>query len=840
MHEMSESENLKSYIVENFQLALDEGWIEAYYQPVIRTMTRKLCGFEALARWNDPDKGLLSPCVFIPVLEEHRLIQKLDCRILELVCRAYKEARAQNDPFVPVSFNLSRLDFNLRDIPAFIEKTVIAAGMPRELVNIEITESAVASDPDFMKQQVERIRSMGYQVWMDDFGSEYSSLNILKDFEFDELKIDMKFLSDSGRKSREIITAIVDMAKHIDMQTLAEGVETAEQASFLSNVGCEKLQGYFFGKPMPLEECLNTLEDQGIEMEPVGMRKYYDDLGAINFLDGSMISGITEAKDGLERSGVPFCILEMKGEDIDFLLTNESFRKEMRTIGIANLEETKARIRRDSSLAAQLRAIMNKARTSGEEEHLDMSYAGHFCTARMRCVATWKDGCALLASFRNLSNNPTMLKRQRLNEALQVFYTIYDRVDLIDIDQDNIQTLYNKNHIISSIEKDSFVETVNALADNFVYFEDRQRYREFADVKTVRKRLRNSENGYLSFRYRLRNLEGRFIWVVQIVVGMPSMGGNLILSLVRSTAVAGDADINNGTGMEQEISDIDSETLWQNLVLNADIGLFWKDKNRRFLGANQTFLDYYGIRDIRELVGKTDEEMGWHVDPGPFLEDELKILKNGEATSAVPGKCICKGSERDILASKMPLYRNGEISGLIGYFVDVTNQTSKAEHVEMMSYVDSMTELLNMRGLLEESIRYTEGFLFRKKDYALIYLDICRFRQYNEDYGREWANHLLIRVGDVIRQTLGVTGIAARTGGDQFAILRQFDKEEEVRELEQRLIRAILDIGTVDNMPCTPYVSSAYVIYSEGSGLEQMYAQAKEKVRNKKNKPKTS
>ncbi len=831
---MLNGENLSAYILENFQLALDEGWIEAFYQPVVRTLTRNLCGMEALARWRDPEKGLLSPSVFIPVLEQNRLIHKLDCRILELVCRQYHQAMKKKEAFVPVSFNLSRADFDLRDMPAFIDKTVIAAGLPRDMINIEITESAISVDPAFMKEQIDRIRTMGYQVWMDDFGSQYSSLNNLKEFDFDELKIDMKFLSDTGLKSREIISAVVDMAKHIRMQTLAEGVETGEQADFLYHIGCEKMQGYYFGKPLPYEECMEMLRENDIVPEAVSMRKYYDALGSVNVLNGAMLSGENAPSDGMERSGIPFCILEMRGEDASFLVTNQSFRKELKSVGIENVAEAKERILANSLLARQIRSIMGKARDSGRIETLDLNYQEHFCTVRMRRVGAWKDGCALLASFRNLSNNPLVLKQQKLNDAIQVFYTMYDRVDLIDVERDTIQTIYNKNHIIPTITGNSFRETAKAYVEDCVYQDDRERYRAFCDVSTVRQRFDASVRGYLSERYRVRAVDGRTLWVVQVILQMPSAGDNMVLSLVRSVLVSGDGEDASLPKQGAASSGADPGELWQNLLMNADIGLFWKDKDRRFLGANQTFLDYYGIRDVHELIGKNDEDMGWHVDPEAYKSDELRVLGKGEITSAVPGKCICRGRERDILATKMPLYQKGEITGLIGYFVDVTNQTTKAEHGEISTYIDSLTELLNMRGLLEESIRYTEGYLLRKKDYALLYLDIRHFRKFNQEYGREWSNHLLIRVAEEIRSALGVTGIAVRTGGDQFAILRQFDKEEEIRELEEKLERSILNIGTVDDMPCTPYVSCAYVIYSDGSGLEQMYSQAKEKVRAQK------
>ena len=232
-------------------------------QPVIKTSNGKLCGFEALARWIDPKYGMLSPDNFVGALEDSHQIYKLDSYMIKQICMKLKDRLDNNKKVVPVSFNLSRLDFLNCDIFSIVNGIVSEYEIPKGYINIEITESIVASDP-VVYSEIRRFRQAGYAVWMDDFGSGYSSLNSLKDYEFDELKIDMDFLSSFTEKSKSIITCTVEMAKRIGIETLAEGVETDEQYTFLKNIGCEKVQGYLFGKPLPDDECLDNLVKKGI------------------------------------------------------------------------------------------------------------------------------------------------------------------------------------------------------------------------------------------------------------------------------------------------------------------------------------------------------------------------------------------------------------------------------------------------------------------------------------------------------------------------------------------------------------------------------------------------
>lgn len=312
---------LQNYVVNHVDEAIANGYIKIYYQPVVRTITETFCGMEALARWIDPQYGFLNPAVFIGALEDSRQIHKLDSHVIELVCKEMRAEIDQGHPVVPVSFNLSRLDFVGCDIFDVVERTLEKYSIDHELIRVEITESIMASDP-YVQREIERFRLAGYEVWMDDFGSGYSSLNTLKDYKFDELKIDMAFLSNLNEVSRIIISSMVRMSKHLGLKTLAEGVETREQMEFLKEIGCEKAQGYFYGKPQPLTATMKQMENAGIMAESREMRGVFSKLGALDYLVES-----------------PMSIMSYENGVFKFLFANKQYEEQLRSLGFTSKKE---------------------------------------------------------------------------------------------------------------------------------------------------------------------------------------------------------------------------------------------------------------------------------------------------------------------------------------------------------------------------------------------------------------------------------------------------------------------------------------------------------------------
>ncbi len=261
---MRKDHKLREYVLNNLEKAVREGYIKVYYQPVMWAKDGTIAGCEALARWIDPEFGFLSPGLFVPTLEEGRQIHKLDLCIYEIVFKNIRECMEQGLQILPVSMNFSRLDFELMDVIKELKTLMEKYQIPKEYLHIEVTESALTSDVSRMKQVLKELSDDGFEIWLDDFGSGYSSLNVLKDFHFDLLKIDMEFLrnfSKDNENAKRIISNIIDLAKKLDMQTVAEGVETQEAVDFLREAGCGRLQGYFYGKPMPYEELRGKIDE---------------------------------------------------------------------------------------------------------------------------------------------------------------------------------------------------------------------------------------------------------------------------------------------------------------------------------------------------------------------------------------------------------------------------------------------------------------------------------------------------------------------------------------------------------------------------------------------------
>ena len=258
---------LANEIADGFQSAMREQHLYPCYQPQINHSTGRMVGAEALMRWGHPDFGLQLPSDFIPVLEERDLIFAADIHIFECVCRFLRKCLDGGIPVVPISVNMSRFDVFRHEYVDEIEKIRRQYEIPVKFLRVEITESSAIGGMKLMTEVIGRLKSCGYIVEMDDFGSGYSSLNILKNLDVDIIKLDMGFLDgEVGGRGGIILSSVVQMAKWLGTPLIAEGVETMEQADYMKSLGCNYIQGYLYSKPLPEEEFLQKLRQT--EHEP--------------------------------------------------------------------------------------------------------------------------------------------------------------------------------------------------------------------------------------------------------------------------------------------------------------------------------------------------------------------------------------------------------------------------------------------------------------------------------------------------------------------------------------------------------------------------------------------
>lgn len=318
--EMSQKVLQNQWVVNQMQNALDAKQFEIYLQPKYNLKTELPYGAEALVRWRHPEKGLLSPALFIPVFEQNGFIGKVDYYVWESVCRLLRKWLDSGIEPGPVSVNVSRVNMYNPNLVASLIQLAQRYAIPPRLLQLEVTESAYMDNPSVMENTLSQLQAAGFAILMDDFGSGYSSLNTLKDIHVDILKIDMKFLSGNSEASRgrSILASAVRMAGWLDTPVIMEGVETAEQVAFLKSIGCNYAQGYYYAKPMPVSDYEALMS--GARQTPDAPR--FENIAAINDVLWASTPGCELL---LESMDTPAAVYQVDDGQIRILRVNGSF-----------------------------------------------------------------------------------------------------------------------------------------------------------------------------------------------------------------------------------------------------------------------------------------------------------------------------------------------------------------------------------------------------------------------------------------------------------------------------------------------------------------------------------
>ena len=246
----------EQHIIDEMDAALAEQQFIVYFQPKYQLKKMAPYGAEALVRWKKPSGEIVLPNEFIPIFERNGFITKLDYYVWEKVCQFIDSELSQGRNPAPISVNVSRVNLYNPDFMDSLIDLIHRYHIPPHYLNLELTESVFSEDAELIQRAVNYLHDAGFTILMDDFGSGYSSLNILKDVDLDVLKIDMKFFSkgNTAEKGAKIIEAVIRMAESLDMMVIAEGVEEKHQVDFLNDLGCDYIQGYYFGRPMSQDQ----------------------------------------------------------------------------------------------------------------------------------------------------------------------------------------------------------------------------------------------------------------------------------------------------------------------------------------------------------------------------------------------------------------------------------------------------------------------------------------------------------------------------------------------------------------------------------------------------------
>lgn len=478
-------------IVGEMENAIETEQFTFFLQPVIDARSRVVVGAEALARWIHPEKGMIVPGRFIPIFEENGFIVKLDHYIWEKVCQLIAKWKANGEKVIPVSVNVSRTNmFNpmlCEQLLALVEKY----GLEPKLLKLEITESAYTESPQQLKDSIELLRENGFIVMMDDFGSGYSSLNMLKDISVDVLKIDSKFMVDfeSNERSSRVLTSVVRMASWLDIPVVAEGVETQAQLDFMQSIGCESMQGYYFSPPVPVEE-FEKLKNRAFSPAFSQEKKKLGDLDYHILFD----PGIQTFKlfDGV-AGGIG--IYEFYGDRLELIRANDSYydmlghkypdRSDLdgKRFTILQIDEerpifTCANMAVNSQKAEKV--SMRRFNDNGEPFWTEIS---------MRCIGSHKDADILTFSLSDISERKNAQHdaiKQRLSRE---FDCRYNEILLLDPENRSFERVETGREMLRCVPQSAYYyrDALTGISEGDVYSEDRRQFDELVSSEALNK-----------------------------------------------------------------------------------------------------------------------------------------------------------------------------------------------------------------------------------------------------------------------------------------------------------------------------------------------------------------
>ena len=631
--EMESGRTMGSYLASHIDEAIEKGWIRICYQPVIGVLSGKIAGAEVLTRWADPVYGLLQPAQFIPVLGKTGLLYKLDLWVLEQVCRTWYHSQKEGLESCPVSINLGESDLSLPDLHGRISSICGAYHVPHAFIRFEIPESAVRGSGALAARHIKEFHRDGFGVWLDNFGSGGSSLGILQDLSFDLVKIDILALRRRNDRQSVVMRGIIDTCKRLGIMTLAENVETPEQLEFLRGAGCGYVQGFLLARPDALDTLMSDskLCSRGSESQKESV--FYRRLGSLNVLDPLD----PDSSAGTE-SPQPVAIMTSAGGRKKFVYTSRQFRELFQTLtgndpGVVREREAL----RNPAFSDLILKLTGEAASSGKAVSGDFSSSDFSGSVSAEQVCDYEGYSAFFirVSEREQSGGRSEAE-YRIASAVG---GICDGMWKLTTDSGRWSYILGAMSGVRRLESLPADEASAAYAADYLPEQERERYLKFVSLKDLSERLARTPDGSLNAFFHIRQSDSTYP-LRRITITSRSEGGvrqflissskNLVgwdETFISRISESGSVpmDIEAGTASGEWIVE---ESLWKAMSAQQKIGFFWKDKNRRFLGANEAFLRYYGLT-LHDIIGKNDEDMHWHPDPEPFKWDEESVLRDG-------------------------------------------------------------------------------------------------------------------------------------------------------------------------------------------------------------------
>lgn len=798
------NDTILDYIASHFKEALLSGCITVCYEPVLRALTGKICAFEALARWHDPEYGDIAPHDFIPVLEAHDKVHLLDYFVTKVTMQNLHTRRRQKLPIVPVILNLSRRDFLVSDPVRVLNHLTEKYRLPRIYFQVEITETAFVEDEAIITKAIGHLRQNGYSVTLDNFGEGHSSLAALQRNAIDEISLDGIFFDNFTEATRQLLTSILLMAKTLGIHTAAEGVRTEDQADFLRRIGCEKMQG-------PICRTMARPLEEGALAQPY---RFETRLEQQIFHWAGLTNLVTET---------PTALFSDDGNHLHILTTNASYQQMLRLSHFDSLPEAnKLLLELPQVIHVRLRALADATIRSHQMETDLFISNGRYFYLKLHNIAGTNGFYIHRAELQFLQQGQKSSTGEEYDHIVRHLMRFYHDIYLIDNQQNRIEIITAS---ISSKRAGSHLQGIMTAFMRFarlhIHQDDQRRFLQYIHGLAQGNQIPLASTKFDLFRVKVPN--GGFHWTN---FSLTSFRYNehpcQLLCLhdfvfeelpdrakIINTVMASYGFTTLPEDQKRQLSDA---ALWQTLTQFSSRKLFWKDRDGRFCGASPAFLRYYGIQNINELIGKADRDLGWHLADTYMDQGEMTILQKGDPIHNGHGRCIARGRQHAISFSKYPIYQGTEIVGLLGEFRDVEEERNYHQLQRKLYLIDEETDLYNYRGMILASVEFADNLRQNKVGYVGAMFVVPEFASFAKLYGNSVRHAALQRICAIIKKTMPTATVIAHTGSGVFVLFLKGQTVGTMRTFIEQIQAELTAITEIEGLAC--HFSMRYALES--------------------------
>jgi len=797
-----ESMDKAKYLLSSFDRALKDEWIEVYYQPLVRASNGRVCNEEALVRWNDPILGIINPPDFIPILEAVNVVHRLDLYVLEHVLAKMTRQKNEGLFVVPTSINLSTMDFYYCDIVSEVCSRVDASGVGRENIAIEIAEAATARHNEQVLCQLDRFKEYGFQIWMDDYGGGDSSPILLQRIHFDLLKINIGLIQQIrfDETSRVIITELIRMAMALGIETSAEGVEDQDQVDFLQEVGCSKMQGFYYCRPIPMEIVFDRYRNgTQIGFENPEESDYYSQVGKVSLYDLAF-SGNDDEQLNDYFDTMPMAIVEVNGKNISLVRTNRNFKKFLSLTFLRNIGDVKVSLDEITSGPGYytLKSIVECAETGKRRIIDDRTSSGKSFQVLLQKVAennvTGVSAITIvvLSVVESTMNEDSLtynyVARALAEDYVQLFFVNTKTEEYVKYKSDGIHrdvSVDNRGKDFFSGRKDS--------ESRMVYKDDLELVVNSFTKEKVLDAIK--ENGVFNITYRaMIDCKPTYVMLKavkiradddHIIVGISNVDAQMRqkeamerikeerVTYSRIAALSGDFICIYAVDPETSHYRLYKTTYqYQNLKIESEGDDFFSDSAENSKGV----VDPEDIDNLLSVLTR-DHVMKQIEEKGLFVHTYRLYL------DGCPRYVSLKGALVDELDGPQLLFGVVNVDEQVRKDIEYQNQIIQAESkavVDELTGVKNKRAYLDMEDKLNEQIKNSEDL-----EFAIIMCDLNGLKKVNDTLGHKAGDDFIIRGCEIICTAFAHSPVY-RAGGDEFIVIaRGTDYEVLDRRIEK-------------------------------------------------------